>query len=589
MNPNRLNATSSSNSLFSRCPRPLPAGALLVVFGALLLVLRASPTPATTTPPARPADDAYRIEVAITPAGTRLEGTMALRYGNRSARSLANVRLRLDPNLSSKQSLEIVQIEDGDGRPLPWTHQPLQFGAFSSDKGMIDVTLAQPIAPSGETSLVIHFRSTGNHLGPDMIVLQDDPFTSLDAWYPKAMTPSAAGWSIDDDRLADYDVSVRLPAEFTVCSTGQRGAGTTRDGQRELRLQARRVRGFTVYGSPRWQRHEKRTGDVALAVCLPAEAASWADRLLDAAADSIAFYEKEYAPFPARHLDIACPGSLGDRAHGSSAACNLITIFLGGKLEQQFRFLVAHEVAHQYFGTLVGFPRDSIGWVPVGLGLMMDEHCARERGFDAAFGPMMMRDFYLRAERMGFDTTLSQPVQAPLRSPPPWSFGWNMALAHGKAYAVCAMLRDLLGAEKFRDVIRTLLRERAGGLVREADLIAACENAVGGRLDWFVADWIDGRATFDYAIKSVEQTDAGWNVTVARLGTGSFPAWVKVTTKDGGTFRQRVDRAKAADVLCFRPASPVISARLNPDGIHPDLNPANDSWPPPPSGTPSRN
>ena len=152
------------------------------------------------------------------------------------------------------------------------------------------------------------------------------------------MTARGDEWSLDDDRPADYDVTVQLPSEFAVASTGRVLNETARGKERVLRLKAERVRGFTVYASPNWQRREKRVGQVELGVCLPTEAMAWADRMLDSAADAIAFYDKEYAPFPSRHLDILCPGSLDDKEQrGSSAACNVITIFLGGGLEETYR------------------------------------------------------------------------------------------------------------------------------------------------------------------------------------------------------------------------------------------------------------
>lgn len=524
--------------------------------------------------------DSYRMELVVDPARGRLEGTMQLRYRNVSAEPLPVVRLRLDSNLEARQSMEIVRVEEPGKGPLQWSFKPLAFATWSSDKGALEITLARPLAPSDDTMLVIQFRGAGNHINPDMVMLQDDPYHSLDAWYPKAMTPRDGGWSIDDDRLADYDVTVKLPAEYMVASTGTRlSEPVVADGQGQWSLQAHQIRGFSIFGSSRRQRHTRQAGRVGLAVYLPEEAESYAPKMLDTAADAIAFYEKEYGPYPADHLDIICPGSLSDRAHGGSTACNLIMVFLGGALEQNYRFLIAHEVAHQYFSVRVGSPRDSIGWVPVGLGMMMDEHYAVARGLNANYGRDIMRNYYFRAEQMGFDTTLSQSVQTPLRSPQPWSFGWNMSLAHGKAYAVCAMLRDLLGPEKFQDVIRTLIRERSGRLISEADLVAACEAALGEKLDWFAADWIDGRATFDYAIQSVRASDGGWNVEVARTGTAAFPALVQLMTEDGRTLRQRVDRTRAADTLHFNVAGAVKSVRLDPDGIYPDLNSADNVWP----------
>ncbi|MBI5388290.1 MAG: hypothetical protein HZA90_26800 [Verrucomicrobia bacterium] len=541
------------------------------------LEITAAPAQTNSAPSATTAD-LYQMDLNLDPAFGRMEGRMLLRYGNNSKNPLPAVRLRLDPNLDTKQSLEILAVQDSAGRPLRWKHQPLKFAKWSSEKGALEVVLPEPVLPAGQATFAIRFRGEGSYVSSNMIVLQDDPYHSLDGWYPKAMTPRGDGWSIDDDRPSDYEVTVKLPAGIAVASTGRRVSEVKRDGQVELRLKAERVWGFTIYGSSRWQRHERRAGGVDLGICVPAEAESWVERLLDATADSIAFYEKEYAPFPARHLDIIGQGSFSERAHGSSAACNLITIFLGGQFEKQYRFLVAHEVAHQYFGTQVGFHRADIHWIPVGLGMTMDEHYAQARGLDATFGRKIMREFYFMAERMGFDTTLSQPVEPAMQAPPPWSFGWNMSLAHGKAYAVCAMLRDLLGAEKFQAVLRELITQRAGGLIRQADLIAACETALGERLDWFVADWIDGRATFDNAITSVAKVGGDWDVTVAQVGTGRFPAQVEVTTVSGEKLRQRVDRAKPSDTLHFKTPGPLRSVRLDPEHIYPDLNETNNVW-----------
>ena len=42
-----------------------------------------------------------------------------------------------------------------------------------------------------------------------------------------------------------------------------------------------------------------------------------------------------------------------------------------------------------------------------------------------------------------------------------WAYGWLMSLAHGKAYAVCSMLQDLLGRDRFHGVVRKVIAERS--------------------------------------------------------------------------------------------------------------------------------
>jgi len=340
----------------------------------------ASSTPAedriNSAPSAKTADE-YWMDLTLDPAQGRMDGEMRLRYRNNSTNPIPAVRLRLDPNLDKKQTLEIAAVTDLRGVDLPWSYRGLKFAGWASEKGAMEVVLPTPLAPGGQTVVSIRFHGVGSYVSTNMIVLQDDPYHSLDGWYPKAMTPRGDGWSIDDDRLSDYEVGVKLPVHIAVASTGRRVGEAKRDGQTELRLKAERVRGFAIYGSPRWQRHVRRVGQVDLGICVPAEAEFWVERLLDATADSIDFYEKEYGPFPTRHLDITCPGTFSERTHGSSAACNMITIFLGGQFEKQYRFLVAHEVAHQYFGAQIGFPRADIHWIPVGLAMTMDEHYAQ--------------------------------------------------------------------------------------------------------------------------------------------------------------------------------------------------------------------
>lgn len=540
---------------------------------------KAAAEPSSPSTLAISSTDEYEMDLLVNPNLGLLHGTMSLHYRNNSSQALSTVRLRLDPNLNPKQSLEITGVTDEENKALPWTYRPLKFANWSSEKGAMEVTLDRSLPTSAEAIIKLEFHSTGNHINPGMVTLQDDPFQSMDGWYPKAMSYRDDGWSLDDDRPANYLASLRLPANYAIASSGTAEVGTDKDDYRMVRLNAEHIRGLTIYASPNWKRQERKSGSIQLSICLPPEAEPWADRILDAAEDGIAFYEQEYAPFPSRHLDIVCPGKLGDAAHGSSSSYNLVTIFLGGHLEEQYRFLVAHELAHQYFSTEVGFARDSIGWVPIGLGLMMDEHYARTRGLDATFGRKIMREFYFKAEQMGFDTTLSQSLQKPLQSPPPWSFGWNMSLAHGKAYAVCAMLRDLLGPETFQDVIRKLIREHAGGQITDKDLVRACEAALGEDLKWFTADWIDGRATFDYAIQKPTQSGDGWDIVVDRIGTGGFPALVEITTESGQRLRQRVDRSKQSDTLHFATQDAITKARIDPDDVYPDLDPANNVQP----------
>ncbi len=524
--------------------------------------------------------DVYRIQIDVDPAKSQFEGRMTLSYHNLTTEPLTEVRLRLDLNLFADQALTVRSVGDGEGRQLRWSYRPFKFAAKASESGQLSVPLPKPLKQGEAAELQVEFECRGKFIGQEMITLQDAPFTNLDAWYPKAMTMREGAWSMDDDRPSSYSVVMELPDIFVVASTGQ----ATREnplagGRKTVRLEAAGVRGFAIYAAAALKEQRMKAEGVELKVLLPQEAWDLAQPLLEAAADAIGFYQRTYGPYPSRHLDIICVGKMSDPAHGSSAACNTVVIWLGGQLKEQYRFLIAHEVAHQYFGSLVGMPRNEIGWAAMGLGMSMDHNYMVRKGLDDRALRRTILWFYFEALRRGYDTSLVQPVEELMMSPPPWSFGWNMSLMHGKAYAVCAMLEDVIGKDKFQAVIRKVIRERAGGLLSGADLLRYCEAELGSSLDWFAADWIRGTATLDYAITDVKPIGDGWDISIARLGAAGYPVTVEAVTEKGEKLRQRVDRKATAASLHFATASQLREVVIDPDQVVPDVNEANNRWP----------
>ena len=399
-----------------------------------------------------------------------------------------------------------------------------------------------------------------------MIILQDDPFHSFDAWYPKAMTRGADGWTINDDRPSVYDVTIELPVVAgSVASTGRlmEESRESDHGTRIVRLTASDVRGFTIYASPQWKTHRRSVGGVDLRIHIPSAAEKWAVPVFDASADVIDFFQKEYGPFPSDHLEIACLGTLDGPSHGSSATCNGITIWLNSRFSENYRFHVAHEIAHQYFGSLVGLHRNEIAWAPIGLGMMMDHHYATSKGLSDTTTRDTIKWFYFEAIRRGYDTSLAIPVDKAMRD----DLRWNMPLMHGKAFEVCRMLEHLIGEEKFNSVVRRALRERKGGLLGGSDLIDYCEDAGGESLDWFVADWIAGNATLDYSVTDVRQDGDTWKVTISKVGDAAFPVTVEVETDRGEKHRSRIDRTQTANQLTFDTDDSLKRVVVDPDGI----------------------
>jgi len=526
--------------------------------------------------------DSYAMDLHLDAAAGRLAGRVVLRYANNSGAALDEIRLRLDLNMGGAEAMAIDSVRDAGGRALAWRYERFEFAKLASDKARAAIALPKALENGQSLTLEIDYRLQGKFISQDLAMFQDDPFHSFDAWYPKAMTKAGGDWSIDDDRPSSFAVSLDPPAGMAVASTGRVLEDAAGPSGRRLRLAADGVRGFTIYASRSWKLYRGAAGDIELGVFLPEAAASWAPKMLQAMADAVVFFQTAYGAFPSGHLDLACFGDLSGAESGSFASYAVIGLFLNRQLEDRYQWFIAHEVAHQYFGAAVGLRRREIGWVPIGLGMMMDEHFLRQRGLRHDFDRKVMEDFYYRAERKGFDTTLSQPVEKPLSAGPPWSFGWNLALMHGKAYAVMSMLQDLLGEEAFRRVVRDIIADKSGALIGPADLVARCQKALGRPLDWFAADWLDGRGTLDYAVAGVKRVDRGWQVEIRKVGKAAFPVTVEIETASGEKMRRRIDAGKDANALVFKTRDEIKSVVIDPGLVCPDIDASNNVWPPRP-------
>ena len=176
--------------------------------------LRAAENGPSRKPP--PQVDFCKLDISLDMDKHTLEGRMILHYRNVGDQSLDEIVLRLDMNLSSLTSTEILSVSDADRSKLQWRYLPFRYAKLESEKGQLSVSLPKPLEREEVVELRIDFRASSRLIGKEMTLLQDDPFPSMDAWYPKAMTRKGGKWSIDDDRPSVYDVTVELPADHTM-------------------------------------------------------------------------------------------------------------------------------------------------------------------------------------------------------------------------------------------------------------------------------------------------------------------------------------------------------------------------------------
>ena len=185
--------------------------------------------------------------------------------------------------------------------------------------------------------------------------------------------------------------------------------------------------------------------------------------------------------------------------------------------------VIAHEVAHMWFGDLVTMKWWNGIWLNEAFATFMESKAVD------AFRPEWRRWLSYATERsasMDIDALAStRPIEFPVESPEEANAMFD-ALTYGKGSAVVRMLEVYLGEETFRQGVTRYLKIHAHGNTETADLWNALEEVSGQPVGEIMHEWIyrgghpllvvgrdgDGYRVEQEQFRYLEPGDTAWKV-----------------------------------------------------------------------------
>jgi hypothetical protein len=211
--------------------------------------------------------------------------------------------------------------------------------------------------------------------------------------------------------------------------------------------------------------------------------------------------------------------------------------------------LIVHEVVHQYLHGILANNEWREGWLDEGFTSFMTNWYFEEQGQENVWDRAM--EGLAAFERAG----RAQPIDIP--SPEFRDFQTFQVMTYTKASVVFRMLREMVGEDVFRQILRTYYeRHRLGHVTRE-DFVRVAQDVSGRDLEWFFTQWLDTTHTLDYAVRSAtarRQRDGRWRtrVEVVRMGE----AWMPVDVQVDGVRRTLESRDRVQVLEVVTPARP---------------------------------
>ena len=306
----------------------------------------------------------------------------------------------------------------------------------------------------------------------------------------------ASYWACDwmlclQDRPGDkavFSLALELPPGMTSVGPGRRVAERGLPSGDRLH-QWRETRPYSPYlfafSAGEFAQAAGRARPVELAYLSDAAPASELPALFAPTADMLRWFEeKAGVPFPhARYAQVLTGGSAAQEA---SSHALIGRAFLDPILATpQEDWVIAHELAHQWWGNLVTCESWSEFWLNEGVTTFMVAAWKEHRWGRAAYDREMdiARRGRARAAEAGFDKPLSWAGDYP-------NLGVRRAVQYGKGALFMDALRTELGDAVFWAGLKRFTRTHAGGTVKSRDLQRAFEAEAGRSLQPMFDAWV---------------------------------------------------------------------------------------------------
>jgi hypothetical protein len=473
----------------------------------------------------------YSIDFEIDPSKELLKGEEEVRLINKTSKALSRLIFNWEPGKEWDMKVGL------DGNTLkPISKEPMLF------------ELPEPLKPNEDIKLSVNFS----------FKLPEDRYLKLLNFHPRIWW----GYQSHDD----FMVKVKRPENYEVLTSG-------RFDENSGFYMASDVKDFGVVIAKDFLTAEGETGDVKVKVLFTEKGKKCSEPLLETALDAIDFYRGVLGFYPQPILSII-PG-VEEPIGGYPFATNMIVIHGQERFEEKpldfWKWIVAHEIGHQYFGEYV-LEGNQPEWLLIGLGIYFDREYSRHRGLSPEIHRRLMLR-YIEGVREGLDTT----VERPLEQLTAIGFDFNNIVVHGKGFSIISALEVVIGREVFIKVCRRILSEFKGRRLKASKFQEICEEESGQDLDWFFGQWLRTNKYLSYKVDSVECTchDGHYvtTVRVKRLGSIEMSIPVEARFEDGSSARKMTDRVLPANELKFQSISPIIDARLDPDSLLPLVYP----------------
>jgi aminopeptidase N len=389
---------------------------------------------------------------------------------------------------ASQVKFDLVSPEDEKGMRVFQVKQEDKTLRFNQSNDILSINLSKPAKKGEEQSFEINYMGVPK----DGLIISKNKFGDR-TFFGDNWPNRAHNWLPCVDRPDDkapFDFIVTAPAQYSIVSNGMKmgetlvGAGSGKIGKRKsywrevtplsTKIMVIGVSKFAMKLFP------DSPADVPVSAWVYVQDSAKGFYDYGVAPSIVKFFSNYIAPFPYKKLANVQSTTIFGGMENAGAIFYAEESVTG---DRKWEDVIAHEIAHQWFGDMVSEKSFAHLWLSEGFASYLTNIYIEQKYGRDSMNKKMARD---KATVIRFAATNDHPIVD--------STSDLMSLLNPNSYQkgnwVLHMLRNEVGDTVFRKIIQSYYQHYKGSNADSRDFEAVAESVSGKELTWFFDQWL---------------------------------------------------------------------------------------------------
>ena len=398
------------------------------------------------------------------------------------------------PNGESYGDIKIDSVEEKRGEEV----SALEFSIAGEDENILSVKLKNGIYPDESVKIVITFKvklaNIHHRLGYGENVVNFGNFYPIACVYEDGKGFMEALYHSNGDPfysdMANYNVRLSYPNSMTLATSGETISESENEGNKISQISALKVRDFAFCLSENFNKLEKDVDGVKIQY-FGYQGDDNLTECLEVSEKALKFFEEKIGAYPYPTLSVVKTGFV----HGGMEYPRLVMIADDCQTQEDFNYVIVHEIAHQWWYGLVGNDEYNNAWMDESLAeystlLFFEKHS--EYNFDidelvknATKNFKFFVDVYTNV--LGeVDTSMNRSLKD-FQTEPEY-----VNCIYTKGTIMFHTLRETIGDKKFEKALKSYFNSYCFKNASPAQLIESFIRGSGYNLEGFFNSWLNG-------------------------------------------------------------------------------------------------